>query len=150
MQYTRKVFLPVLLSIGMLSPALASADDDVPDNADFFACATQTIVECSVSGTCEQTTHEAANAPALIYVYLAENYITGREPSGLVRVSEIEMAKPVGDQLILQGNDLDEAGQLGAAGWTMTIDRESGRMSRSISADTVVFAVFGVCEAPPV
>lgn len=149
MQYARKLLPLFLLSVSMLLPTLASADDDVPDAADLFACATQTLIECSAAGTCEETTHETANAPALIYVYLAENYITGREPSGLVRVSEIREAKSVGDQLILQGNDLDEEGRLGAAGWTMTIDRESGRMNMSVSADTVVFAIFGVCEAPP-
>jgi hypothetical protein len=149
MQRAHKTFLAAVLSAGILSPTLIAAEDDVPVAADLFACATQRLIECSPSGTCAETTHEATNAPNIIYVYLAEKYITGREPSGLVRISEIRDAKPVGDQLILQGNDLDEEGHLGAAGWTMAIDRESGRLSMSVSADGVVFAIFGVCEAPP-
>jgi hypothetical protein len=135
--------------LGAVLPSMAGADDDIPVAADLLACVTQTLIECPSSGICAETTHEATNAPAIIYVYLKENYITGREPSGLVRISEIGDARPVGDQLILQGNDLDEAGQLGAAGWTMAIDRDSGRMSMSVSADKVIFAIFGVCEAPP-
>jgi hypothetical protein len=149
MQSARKTSHVALLAAGMLLPTIVAADDDVPVAADLFTCATQKLVECPSAGTCAQTTHEATNAPAIIYVYLAEKYITGREPSGLVRISEISDARYVGEQLILQGNDLDEEGHLGAAGWTMAIDRDSGRLSMSVSADGVVFAIFGVCEAPP-
>jgi hypothetical protein len=65
-----------------------------------------------------------------------------------MRISKIESTHPVGEMLILQGNDLDEEGHLGAAGWTMAIDRASGRLSMSVSADKVVFALHGICEAP--
>jgi len=138
----------VVISFGLLAPTVAPADD-VPETANLFACAIQALVECPAGGTCAPTTHEASNAPALIYVYMSEGVITGREPSGALRVSKINDSRPVGDMLILQGNDLDEEGHLGAAGWTMAIDRESGRLSMSVSADQVVFAAFGVCEAPP-
>jgi hypothetical protein len=138
-----------LLSCAMALPAMAWAEDDEPVTADLFACATQTLVECPSSGDCQTVAHADSNAPAIIYVYMADGYIAGREPGGSVRVSKIIEARPVGDELILQGNDLEEGGRLGAAGWTMTIDRESGRMSMSVSADQVVFAIFGVCEAPP-
>jgi hypothetical protein len=149
MNSLRKGLSAVLMCLGAGLPTVVGAQEEEPVAADLFACATQTLIECPSTGSCAPTTHDATNAPAIIYVYMSDGYIAGREPSGLVRVSKINDARPVGDMLILQGNDLDEEGHLGAAGWTMAIDRDSGHMSLSVSADGVVFAIFGVCEAPP-
>ena len=109
-----------------------------------FLCATIKVVECIDGGKCEEVLPEEVGAPEFmrINVKKKELLVEGHEPGR----DEIHYIGELGTSLILQGTD-EAAGEEGreGLGWTVSIEKTTGRMSAAASGRQTAFIVFGAC-----
>jgi len=138
---TRVLSAAVLLGITLFASSNASAKDEI-DGSTNLICAAFDVMACLEGGKCARGEARSFEMPEFMNVdfknkvvhatYDAESEKTANSP---IKNSEIS-----GNQLILQGVENNH-------GWTMAINRESGRMSLAVVGHEVSFSIFGACKA---
>jgi hypothetical protein len=138
---TRVLIAAVLLGITLFASSNASAKEEFDGSANLI-CAAFDVMACLEGGKCARGEARSFEMPEFMTVdfknkevhatYDAESKKTANSP---IKNSEIS-----GNQLILQGVENDH-------GWTMAINRESGRMSLAVVGYEVSFSIFGACKA---
>jgi len=138
---TRVLSTAVLLGITLFASSNASAKDEIDGSANLI-CAAFDVMAWLDGGICSRGEARSFEMPEFMNVdfkkkvveatYDAESKKTANSP---IKNSEIS-----GNQLILQGVENNH-------GWTMAIDRSSGRMSLAVVGHEVSFSIFGACKA---
>ena len=124
---------------GALFAAGASAEG--LDGSRNIICSAISVVACSDTPACLQGQARDFELPEFMFVDMTAKVIraTAESPQKNVR-SPIKNAETTGTQFVLQGIE-------NGHGWTVAIDRKTGRMRASLSGELVSYMIFGACTA---
>jgi hypothetical protein len=116
----------------------ASAGADGFDGKASLECAPAAVAECDGYATCETVPADEIELPPQLNVdFQAKKLVT---PDG-TRSSPIRSVDVEENTLIVQGSQ-------NGRGWSLAIDRATGKMSGTISESAGAFVVTGSCRAP--
>jgi len=121
-----------------VSPNAAAAELDGSRN---LVCAAVNVVACTEGPGCLQGLASSFGLPEFIVMDFQGKEVRAHAEAGLTHVSPFKNVEKSNTQLIVQGVE-------NGHGWSISIDRRSGRMSTSLAGETVSYMIFGACTAP--
>jgi len=101
-------------------------------------CAATEVVGCTASADCVRDTPDDFNLPVMFRIDLEKKTVESIRAGGEQRASAIGSVTQGEGFSILQGVD-------GGAGWSVVIDKTSGRMTVSSAHAGIAYSVFGTC-----
>jgi hypothetical protein len=110
------------------------------DGSRDMVCAAVSVVACGDAHVCYHGLAKQFGLPELMVVDVKAKLVRGTGESGLKQDSPIKHSESTGSQLVLQGVE-------NGHGWSMAIDRASGRMATVLSGELVSYMIFGTCTA---
>lgn len=123
-----------IFTLGVLvMPALA---EDAFDGTKPLICATLQAVNCAADEECEKGMPEAIGAPQFLRIDFAKKEIIG--PKHTTQILSMDMS---GEQITLQGFEL-------GMGWTLALDRATGKTVITLTNRDEGIILFGVCTIP--
>jgi hypothetical protein len=123
---------------GALSAAGALAQG--LDGSRNMACAVVSVVACGDAHVCYHGLAKQFGLPEIMVVDMSAKKVRGTAESGDKQDSPIRHSESTGSQFVLQGVE-------NGHGWSMAIDRKSGRMATVLSGELVSYMIFGTCTA---
>jgi hypothetical protein len=117
-----------------VSPAFAG---DVFDGAKPLLCSSIEALDCDPGEPCVRGIPELMGAPQFLRIDFAKNEIAGP-----LRTAKIRSLQKDDDQIVLQGYDMD-------MGWTLAIDRITGKVRIAFAGGDAAFIIFGACTSYP-
>lgn len=123
----------------LASSAALAAGYDGKSN---LVCAATAAVVCSESVVCREGATRAFELPEFMHVNFQSKVVHARTADA----TTIKVESPILNMhasersLVLQGFENDQ-------GWTLSVDRKTGRMTTTISGGAATIMVFGVCTA---
>ena len=131
-----KILLCLAVTVVLFGAVTAFADEAI-DGKNPLICATIEAIDCSPGEKCEKGLPEDIGAPQFLRIDFANKKIVGPK-----RTTEIRMMERNDEQITLQGYELD-------MGWTLSLDRSTGKMAITLAGSDVAFVVFGACTPLP-
>jgi hypothetical protein len=130
-------YLAGWILIGLLvavSPAFAgtAVDGTAP-----LLCASIEALDCDPGDGCERGIPEEMGAPDFLRIDF-----TKKEIVGPARTTAIRSMEKGDEQIVLQGFEI-------GMGWTLALDRASGKMRIAFAGRDSTFIVFGACTTVP-
>ncbi len=107
-------------------------------NADKLICAPMIAYQCSSQEKCSSGSPESVNIPQFFRVDLKKLIVIGEGASNQRRTSKISTVDNGERSLILQGTQLGRA-------WSAVINKATGKMVVTSSANDIAIALFGAC-----
>lgn len=117
-----------------VSPAFAGS---AVDGTRPLLCASIEALDCDPGEGCERGIPEAMGAPDFLRIDFSKN-----EVSGPVRTTRIRSVEKDDDQIVLQGFEI-------GLGWSLAIDRATGKARIAFAGKDSTFVIFGACTAVP-
>lgn len=96
-------------------------------------CATVEAISCSRGEPCEKGLPEEMGAPQFMRIDFIKKEVIGQAVTTPIRLMEMDNL-----QITLQGYEL-------GMGWTMVIDRATGKTSITLTGREDTFVIFGTC-----
>lgn len=132
-----------LVAAGCLISASAAS---ALDTSEPFLCAVTQVNECLDGIGCEGVLPEMINAPTFIWVDIKKKQIRTKQNAG---GSKITNYVEIDGKHLLQGAEDGNPNAQDGAGWTMSIEDETGRFSAAIALQQATASLFGVCTELP-
>lgn len=110
------------------------------DGSANLVCASIDVVGCTDGPVCLQAHAHEFELPEFVFVDFAGKVIRATDDSGHKEVSPIKSTESTDKQIILQGFENHR-------GWTLAVDRNTGRMTITSTGPDVSFMIFGACTA---
>ena len=110
------------------------------DGTASLVCATVDVVACTDGPVCMQGQAHTFDLPSFMFVDFENKVIRATDESGHKEVSPIRNFEQTKKQMILQGVENHR-------GWSLAIDRQTGRMTVTSAGPDVSFMIFGSCTA---
>ena len=120
----------------LASPAMAINTDEP------FLCASTQVWECTDGGDCERVLPEEVAAPTFLRVDVKNREIRIFEDQG---PSEIDQVTTITGRLILQGADEADDAHPNGAGWSLSIEQDTGRFVATATLLQGAVVIFGAC-----
>jgi hypothetical protein len=125
-------------SAALLAPG-ASAEG--LDGSRDMVCAAVSVVACGEGPSCFQGLARTFELPEFMFVDMKAKVVRATAESPFKDVdSPIKNSETTRSQFVLQGIE-------NGHGWSMSIDRASGRMVATLSGELVSYMIFGACTA---
>ena len=125
-----------VLSLILCLTAMPTFAEQAVDGVKPLICASVQAVNCEPGEDCERGLPESIGAPQFLRIDFAKKEIVGPLRTTTIRSTETSDA-----QIILQGVEL-------GMGWTIVLDRETGKMTMTLTGRGEGFVVFGACTSP--
>lgn len=106
------------------------------DGSKPLICASIQVFNCSPGEDCERGLPESVGAPQFLRIDLAKKEIIG--PKRTAKIVSLDKGE---EQIILQGVEL-------GMGWTIALDRISGKATITFAGKREGFIVFAACTNP--
>jgi hypothetical protein len=106
------------------------------DGSRVLLCAPVQAFDCAAGEDCAKELPEQLGVPAFMRIDVPNKAVVGPK-----RTSPILVVDRSDAQLTLQGTEF-------GYGWTIVIDRESGKLSATLANREGVFVLFGACTVP--
>ena len=107
-------------------------------NAQNLICAPMIAHQCIEQEKCSSGTPESVDIPQFFRIDLKKRIAIGEDASNQQRISKISNVENSEQTLILQGTQSGRA-------WSAVIDKATGKMVVTSSANDIAIAVFGAC-----
>jgi len=133
----RKSIFSSLVVATLLLMVIPAGAEEVFDGTKQLLCATIEAIDCSPGEQCERGLPEIIGAPQFMRIDFAKKEVIGPK-----RSAEILLMHKNDEQLTLQGYELD-------MGWTLAIDRDTGKMTVTFARGESAFVIFGACTPVP-
>jgi hypothetical protein len=125
-----------MIAVFFLTLALTAAADDSFDGTKTLLCASLEAMDCTPGEQCNKGLPEEIGAPQFLRIDFAKKEIIG--PKNTTAILRLEKGD---EQLTLQGSEV-------GMGWTLALDRTTGKMSLTLAGGEQAFVIFGVCTVP--
>jgi hypothetical protein len=125
-----------MIAIFFLTIAFKAAAEDSFDGTKTLLCASIEAIDCTPGEPCEKGLPEEMGAPQFTRIDFAKKEIAGPK-----RTTGIRQLDKNDEQLTLQGYEV-------GMGWTIAIDRTTGKMTATLAGGEQAFVIFGVCTVP--
>jgi hypothetical protein len=119
-----------------MTVASVAAAEDSFDGTKTLLCASIEAIDCTPGDQCEKGLPEEIGAPQFMRIDFAKKEIAGPK-----RTTGIRQLDKNDEQLTLQGYEV-------GMGWTIAIDRTTGKMTATLAGGELAFVIFGVCTVP--
>jgi hypothetical protein len=130
-----------IASIAGLLAALLAANEssaaDLLDGKQALRCSTGAISQCDLAALCEPVAAEDIGLPPALRVDFAAKHLASTDGARTSPIHHIEVSEAV---LVVQGSQ-------NGRGWSLVIDRTTGRMAASVADAEGGFVVSGSCAA---
>jgi len=137
----RKRLAALALGLGLTTTFLSGgASAGGFDGTANLVCAAVDVVACTDGPTCMQGQARVFDLPSFMFVDFENKVIRATAESGHKEVSPIRNSEQTKSQMILQGVENHR-------GWSVAIDRQTGRMTVTSAGPDVSFMIFGSCTA---
>jgi hypothetical protein len=123
------------MSLGIVVSSAAAKDIS---DAQKLICAPLIAHQCSAQEKCSSGSPGSVNIPQFFRVDLKERIVIGEATGNEQRTSKISNVDSGDSVLILQGTQLGR-------GWSAVINKATGKMVVTSSADDIAIALFGAC-----
>ena len=130
-------YLAGWILIGLFMTVLPASAGAVVDGTAPLLCATVEALDCDPGEACERGIPEAMGAPDFLRIDFAKKEITGP-----ARTTAIRSMEKGDEQIVLQGFEL-------GMGWTLALDRATGKMRIAFAGRDSTFVIFGTCTTFP-
>jgi hypothetical protein len=127
--------LVFLVVVGLLCANLPAWAAEDFDGTKTLLCASVEAIGCKPGEACEKGLPESIGAPQFMRIDFGKKVIVGP-----MRTAEIKLIEKNDEQITLQGYELD-------MGWTLALDRETGKMTVTFAGLESAFVIFGACAA---
>ena len=135
MKSSFKIIGAVMLSVA--SAGLAASEQG---GGTSMLCAVTNTVSCDSNGDCLKGPANAVNLPVFMNFHPEKKVVGSAKGGGERRTSKITIVSNIGDVMVLLGDE-------GERGWSVTINKSSGSLTGTISADGEGYLIFGSCLA---
>jgi hypothetical protein len=125
-----------MIAVFFLTLAFTAAADDSFDGTKTLLCASLEAMDCTPGEQCNKGLPEEIGAPQFLRIDFAKKEIIG--PKNTTAILRLEKGD---EQLTLQGSEV-------GMGWTLALDRTTGKMSLTLAGGEQAFVIFGVCTVP--
>ena len=125
-----------IITMFFLTVSLTAAAEDAFDGTKTLLCASLEALDCTPGESCEKGLPEVIGAPQFLRIDFAKKEIIG--PKNTTAIQRLEKGD---EQLTLQGYEV-------GMGWTLALDRFTGKMTVTFSGSEQAFVIFGVCTVP--
>jgi len=112
------------------------------DTSKEILCASLNVFECVDGGECEDVVPEEVGAPTFLRINVKKKEVRAsqeRPPSIIDHIEEVE------DRLVMQGVEDGEDNEEDGSGWTISIEKATGRMVATAAASRAAIVIFGAC-----
>lgn len=125
---------------------ISTASVSALDTSETLLCAVTQVNECLDGYGCEAVLPEMVNAPTFIWVDMKKKRITSNQNSDGTRiVNSVELD----GRHVLQGAEAGNPNVEDGAGWTLSIEDETGRFAAAIVIQQATVSLFGACTELP-
>jgi hypothetical protein len=128
--------LGLLIGLCVIGLAAAPAQANDFDGARVLLCAPVQAFDCAAGEDCAKELPEQLGAPPFLRIDVPNKAVIGPK-----RTSPILLADKSETQLVLQGTEL-------GYGWTLVVDRETGKLTATLASRENVVVLFGACTVP--
>jgi len=126
--------LPIF--VALLCVALpVFAEEDLFDGTKPLLCASVEAIDCDPGVPCERGIPEIMGAPQFLRIDFAKKEIIGP-----VMTAKINMMQKTDEQITLQGYEM-------SLGWTVAIERGTGKMVITFAGVDTAYTIFGACTS---
>ena len=125
-----------IITVLFITVASIAAAEDSFDGTKTLLCASLEAMDCTPGEQCEKGLPEEIGAPQFLRIDFANKEIIG--PKHTTAIQRIEKGD---EQLTLQGSEV-------GMGWTLALDRTTGKMTVTLAGGEQAFVIFGVCTVP--
>lgn len=125
---------------GFVATPIAALDMSEP-----VLCATTQVFECVDGRGCSSVLPEAVNAPTFFRVDTKKKQLRvfkEAPPTKIVNQTMVE------NRIVLQGAEDGSADRPDGAGWTLSIETQTGRFVATIAVEQASVTLFGACTEP--
>jgi len=119
----------------MTIASIVAAEDSF-DGTKTLLCASIEAIDCTPGEPCEKGLPEEMGAPQFMRIDFTKKEIIGPK-----RNTAIRQLDKNDEQLMLQGYEV-------GMGWTLALDRMTGKMTVTLAGGEQAFVIFGVCTVP--
>lgn len=115
------------------------------DMSEPVLCATTQVFECVDGKGCSAVLPEAVNAPTFFRVDTKKSQLRvfkDAPPTKIVTQTKVE------NRIVLQGAEDGAAERSDGAGWTLSIETQTGRFVATIAVEQASISLFGACTEP--
>ncbi len=128
----------VVAAAALVSPGALAAGFDGKSN---LVCAATDVVACAERLGCMEDRASTFELPDFMYVDFKGKVVHARSADAKSKVESAFRSLDTSERsLVIQGIENHQ-------GWTLSVDRGSGRMTTSVSGGPVSYMIFGVCTA---
>ncbi len=117
--------------------SLAVADEILNKN---MVCALSQVVGCVESNNCIDGLAKEFELPSLVTIDAQKKQLKSAFETGKAAYTSIENVKESDGHIVLQGAE-------NGVGWTMSVNKETGKMQGSGVGNELSFLVFGSCTS---
>jgi len=121
---------------------LAAGNVFALDTSKEILCVSLDVFECVDGGKCDEVRPEEVAAPTFLRINVKKKEIRAsqeRPPSIIDHIEEVE------DRLVLQGVEDGDDDEVDGSGWTLSIEKATGRMVATAAASRAAIVIFGAC-----
>ncbi len=129
----------ILITIAFLLPANSSIAE--LDTSSPLLCSVINVAEYSLEEECFVGTAESFDLPQFVRIDFQNNIISEAGENTEARKSRIINLKHIDNSVILQGIENGRS-------WSMIVEKQTGKMSATVSEERIGFVVFGACTSP--
>ncbi|WP_319405465.1 hypothetical protein [uncultured Desulfosarcina sp.] len=139
----RKRLLLFLLSLPVLMTGPAFSGDFDGSNA--LTGSVDRLIEINRLRVIEGVDPDTVGLPEKFIIDFRENTLRGTPDSLVRRVVRIKRIEHIEDKLILLGADEGMAGTSSGLGWSLSIEKPSGKAVLSAAGSGIAYVAFGTC-----
>jgi hypothetical protein len=129
--------IAALIMVGLFMAVSPVFAEDVFDGTKPLLCASIEALDCDPGVTCARGIPDIMGAPEFLRIDFAK-----KEISGPVVTTKIRSMEKNDYQITLQGYELE-------LGWTLALDRATGKMTITFAGWDTAFIIFGACTSYP-
>jgi len=139
MRRFKKFIYKVCLAMAIPSLAAAAFDGNEP-----ILCAIRDVNDCGADYACKAVTPEDVALPDFFAIDLVDMRISSVGPTD-VAVTPIERVERLQEKIILQGGDVSGDNPRDAVGWTLSLNKDDGKLVVAGVGDGFALVLFGSC-----
>jgi hypothetical protein len=126
-----------MIAAFLLTVPFIAVAEDAFDGTKTLLCATVEAHDCTPGEQCDKGLPDDIGAPQFMRIDFGKKEIIG--PKRTTQIRHIEKNE---EQLTLQGLEL-------GMGWTLALDRVTGKMTVTLAGRESAFVIFGACTSIP-
>lgn len=138
-----KEFLTLVACLVMGLPVAAMAGDF--DGSRPITGTVDRLIEINRQRIIENVDPETVGLPKKFIIDFKSRRMRGTPDSLVRRVVRIKRIDHIEDKLILQGADEGVAGTTGGVGWSLAIEKATGKAVLSAAGSGIAYVAFGTC-----